>query len=459
MIKRKSLAILFSAVIAVLPFGCAFMLAPKTTAHADTEDTANAATVTVDGVEYASIEEAWAAANDAGTATVKMYADAEISSTLTISAGNSITLDLNGCMLKYAGSNSGSVIYVNAKSNTNAYFTLIDSNAAAETKTEHRYYIDSENNGRWVFDEDNGTEILYGGVICGGTGTDGEGGGVYTKYGTFTMESGTIAGNATIFSGGGVFAGGTFKMTGGEISGNTTKSNYNYGCVAIFNTFEISGAPVITGNISICGGEVSEVNVYLMGNSKITVTGELTDGAKIGVSNTGAVITGFTQEGDPANFFIPDNPDNNCVYISDTENGAVTIGTHDIITHEAQQPTCTENGLTASKSCSVCNTVLSEQTTVPALGHKYGDWVTTKEATESEDGEQRRVCENDEAHYETRTLPKLTPSTPTPEKPSAPTETKSYWWLFWLLIPLAIGVGGVTLGIWVYKNDKKNNRK
>ena len=39
----------------------------------------------------------------------------------------------------------------------------------------------------------------------------------------------------------------------------------------------------------------------------------------------------------------------------------------------AVAPTCTENGLTEGKKCSECDTVLAEQSTVPATGHSYTD--------------------------------------------------------------------------------------
>ena len=43
---------------------------------------------------------------------------------------------------------------------------------------------------------------------------------------------------------------------------------------------------------------------------------------------------------------------------------------HTEVTDAAKAPTCTETGLTEGKHCSVCNTVLVKQETVPALGHK-----------------------------------------------------------------------------------------
>jgi hypothetical protein len=107
----------------------------------------------------------------------------------------------------------------------------------------------------------------------------------------------------------------------------------------------------------------------------------------------------------------------------------------------AKAATCTETGLTEGKHCSVCNTVIVAQETVPALGHQwiaatckapktcevcgvtegeaaahtYGDWETVKEATETEAGERKKTCTvcGDTV---TEVIPMLTPSvTPEPE--------------------------------------------
>ena len=44
----------------------------------------------------------------------------------------------------------------------------------------------------------------------------------------------------------------------------------------------------------------------------------------------------------------------------------------------AVEATCTKTGLTEGKHCSVCNTVLVEQTVTPALGHDYVDYKCTR---------------------------------------------------------------------------------
>ena len=51
------------------------------------------------------------------------------------------------------------------------------------------------------------------------------------------------------------------------------------------------------------------------------------------------------------------------------EQTAVPAKGHTEVTDAAVAPTCTKTGLTAGKHCAVCNTVLVAQTTVPAKGH------------------------------------------------------------------------------------------
>ena len=323
------------------------------------------------------------------------------------------------------------------------------------------------------------------------------GGGVSFTSGTFTMTGGEINDNTAEYGVGGVLVLGTFKISGGEISGNVQTGDMGVGycggvCVGhdmfadedVEISFEISGTPVITGNKATIDEIQVENNVCLFDDNKITVTGELTEGAKIGVYDAGEVITGFTQEGDPADFFIPDDPAYNCIYVSDEETGAVFITTH-YTTGEGtvdKVPTCTEPGI-ESKHCTNCGKHLNPQQK-PALGHTLTHHEATA-ATEEEEGNteywscdrcgkyfEDEAGENEITDKTSVVISKLTPTTPTEptptptpdnngsdKTPSAPAEeTKTYWWLFWLLIPLAIGVGGVTLGIWVYKDNKKNNR-
>ena len=49
---------------------------------------------------------------------------------------------------------------------------------------------------------------------------------------------------------------------------------------------------------------------------------------------------------------------------------------------------------------------------IDAYGHKWGEWVVIKPATEDEEGIEMRSCANDGEHTQTRAIPKLTPSEP-----------------------------------------------
>lgn len=66
--------------------------------------------------------------------------------------------------------------------------------------------------------------------------------------------------------------------------------------------------------------------------------------------------------------------------------------------------TCTANG-SITKTCTKCGH--SEVETIQATGHNFGEWVTVREATINQEGEEKRTCPHDN-FTETRTIPKLT---------------------------------------------------
>lgn len=55
---------------------------------------------------------------------------------------------------------------------------------------------------------------------------------------------------------------------------------------------------------------------------------------------------------------------------------------HIPVVDKAVEPTCTQTGLTEGKHCEICNLVITEQETIPALGHNYGDEITLPTCTE-----------------------------------------------------------------------------
>ena len=59
-------------------------------------------------------------------------------------------------------------------------------------------------------------------------------------------------------------------------------------------------------------------------------------------------------------------------------------------TAHVTQPTCTERGYT-TYTCDRCGDQFTKDYT-NALGHQYGDWVTTRQPTRTENGEQTKTC-------------------------------------------------------------------
>jgi len=92
--------------------------------------------------------------------------------------------------------------------------------------------------------------------------------------------------------------------------------------------------------------------------------------------------------------------DSTCKWCGET----VTPIAHNEVTDNAKDPTCTENGLTEGKHCSVCNEVLVAQNSIDALGHDFADATTEAPKT-------CKTCGATEGD-------KL----PTPEEPEVPSE-------------------------------------
>jgi len=192
---------------------------------------------------------------------VKLTADIEISTTLTVS--RAVTLDLNGNVLKRT--DTGRVIEVQ----NNGNLTLTDSTPSAT----HSFKVD-ESTKLWILDKTNGTNTVNGGVITGGNANanNNDGGGVIiVSGGTFTMTGGNIVG-CTAGSGGGVDVSGTFTMTGGSIAGCVAAHASGGGVyVETGGAFEMSG-----GSIAGCvaangsgGGICNDGTTKLSGSAKI----------------------------------------------------------------------------------------------------------------------------------------------------------------------------------------------
>ena len=81
---------------------------------------------------------------------------------------------------------------------------------------------------------------------------------------------------------------------------------------------------------------------------------------------------------------------------------AAALG-HTEVIDAARAATCTETGLTEGKHCSVCETVLEPQQTIPATGHSYTERITQRATCET-DGTSVHTCSACNDSY-TSTIP------------------------------------------------------
>ena len=303
---------------------------------------------------------------DTVTAGTTYYLINKLSGNLTIPAGDAVTINLSGYDI--TGTGTGPVITVESGATLN----LLDSGSTV------RY-------GRWLGDSyvidsdaDAGGDKLIGGIITGGTSmrTGGDpdhqnvtlGGGVHNE-GTINMYGGCIAGNKApdiiaggVYNlgminmyGGGCIAGntatdngggvyndgtGTFNMYGGSITDNRAAAGIGGG-VYNKNIFSMTGGS-ITGNIAanaggVCNEDAMKVsgnvqitrnkaksaasNVYLRADKTITLTGELTAGAEIGITDQGKLESRNIAVGGGKPAYTVRNTDTAKFFSDDTDYG------------------------------------------------------------------------------------------------------------------------------------------
>ena len=193
---------------------------------------------------------------------VKLEKDYTISETLTV--GNTITLDLNGHVIRMTG--DGSVIAVYGA------LTLTDSNPTAT-------HADSS--------------LPAGGVITGGHATDG--GGVYAT-GDFTMTGGTIYNCTAGGKGGGVYAANRFTMTGGAID-NCTAGGKGGGVYCADQAFTMTGGAIKGCQAEFGGGVFAQRGGFMMTGGAIEDCIAYTDGQAVYIFGAGFLADGGTVEG------------------------------------------------------------------------------------------------------------------------------------------------------------------
>ena len=247
--------------------------------------------------EVTTAQELTSALADSSISRITLKGNIDIGSTLTVN--RTVTLDLNGNVLKMTG--GFSVIKVESGGD----LTIQDSNIT----TRHNFYPNYKQPA-WHIDmwklDDSGSETVFGGVITGGGGdfAHSDGGGVLVNAGgKLTMTGGSIVGCSAGGLGGGVHLAydssigknSTFTMTGGSIIGCAAKNgggvSVSPGC-----TFTMgSGSEIRNCNAQSGGGGVdisalwnsNIIGCFIMNGGTIRTCTGLYSG---GVDNSGSFI-------------------------------------------------------------------------------------------------------------------------------------------------------------------------
>ena len=208
----------------------------------------------------------------ADNATITLDSDTTITETLVIT-GKTLTLDLNGCVLRMRG--TGSVLEVSDR----ATLTITDSRpqnphtgsygrlpaGGVITGGKGPYVTGIHYVGGAVFLENDTTLKLEGGTITGNSSR----GSVFIDGAIFEMSGGTITGE-TVGVRNNV---GTFKMTGGRITGC-----YEQGVYMSTGWMEMSEAAYIGGNNTRNTKEDIFIEETLQTSARLSVTGGTIEG-------------------------------------------------------------------------------------------------------------------------------------------------------------------------------------
>lgn len=212
--------------------------------------------------------------------------DIKINETIEITENSNVTICLNGHSITSTA--NGNVI----KIENGATLTLCDCRGGDETAQYGKITHDRSAQGRGVYVPAGATFTMYSGEISGNTLTSNSYG-----AGVFTEGTTTICGNAKITNnyanaprgyGGGICTTGSLMLGGNAEITNNYVGYSNNGGGGIFadqgSRLFISGNVKVSENMSASGS----CNLYLNHNeydtAPITVTGELADTARIGVT-------------------------------------------------------------------------------------------------------------------------------------------------------------------------------
>lgn len=263
--------------------------------------------------------------------------DVTMEEAVTIPAGSSLQLCLNGHTINGQSTGTLSMFRVNGEliitdcqqeqgsliANTVAYGSVIYQFDAQQTNVE-LYAGNLKSNvasqtrgGGIIYVGDKGTDKatfnMYGGTVTGLTVDGARGGAVNIAVGqTFNMYGGTIQGGTATGGGNITLTRGTLNIYGGTITGGTSTQIQGGGIYVGNGTLNVSGKVLVNGN---SGG-----NIFLSAGGKL-VTGDLEDTSVLGISMASAGVFTTVSDLADAECFFSDLPD----YILHNDNGKLSL--------------------------------------------------------------------------------------------------------------------------------------
>ena len=81
-----------------------------------------------------------------------------------------------------------------------------------------------------------------------------------------------------------------------------------------------------------------------------------------------------------------------CSECGEKEIRSIAAKGHTLVTDKAVAATCTIAGKTDGSHCIICGFIEKEQLEISAKGHRYGEWITTKPATDTSEGLETKTC-------------------------------------------------------------------
>ena len=219
----------------------------------------------------------------------------------------------------------------------------------------------------------NSTFYLKGGTITGNRSVDG--GAIYLNRepSVLTMTGGVISGNTATGNGGGVYiyrTGSVCNLSGGTIEKNTAKVGGGiYVNPSNNGQLKISGAPVVQDN-TVSG---AANNVYLPSGKLLTISGDMKDGASIGVTTANKsypVAFSNAYATDYRGFFHADDAGAEVVYKTD-QKLYLDARQYDIIIQG------TDNGHATADSSRAAAGKRITLTAAPNVGYHFTDWTVS----------------------------------------------------------------------------------